>query len=95
MYPYTPIPRGRSIARYILLGATLLSCPSLARAQTTAAFGNSDREAIERLLDRYVRAYSTKDYAALRECIQAPFIRFLTSTANWYVLGTMDDAITY
>jgi hypothetical protein len=78
----------------ILLVASLLSCPGVL-GQKTASFGKSDKAAIEHLLDRYVRAYSAKDYAALRECIQAPFIRLPTDTAMWDVSGTMDEAMTY
>jgi hypothetical protein len=78
----------------ILLIASLLSCPALAPGQNTASFGNSDKAAIEQLLDRYVHAYSTKDYAALRECLQVPFIT-LASTAMWNVRGTMDEEMTF
>ena len=78
----------------ILLIASLLSCPALVPGQNTASFGKSNKAAIEQLLDRYVRAYSAKDYAALRECIQVPFIR-LPNTAMWDVLGTVDEAMTY
>jgi NTF2-like protein (DUF6841) len=51
--------------------------------------------AIAQLFDRYSRAYSTKDYAALRECLQVPFIRLPADTATWDVQGTMDEAMTY
>lgn len=51
----------------ILLVAGLLFCPGPALGQKIASFGKSDQAAIEQLLDRYSRAYSTKDYAALRE----------------------------
>ena len=79
----------------ILLVAGLLFCPDPALGQKVASFGKSDQAAIEQLLDRYSRAYSTKDYAALRECIQVPFIRFPAGTAIWDVQGTMDEAMTY
>ena len=83
------IPRGCGIRWYILLAASVLSCPGLALGQKPATFGESDKVAIEQLLDRYVRAYSAKDYAALRECIQAPFIRLPANTAKWDVLGAI------
>lgn len=79
----------------ILLVATLLSCPVLALGQKAATFGKADKAAIEQLLDRYVRAYSAEDYAALRECIQVPFMRLPNSTAIWDVLETMDEAMKY
>jgi len=79
----------------ILLIASLLSCPALAPGQNTASFGESDKAAIEQLLDRYVRAYSAKDYAALRECIQALFITLPPDTAMWHVMGTVDEAMTF
>jgi hypothetical protein len=48
--------------------------------------------AIEQLLDRYVEAYSAKDYPKLREQLQAPFVRF---PAGWEVLETLDDAMQF
>jgi hypothetical protein len=48
--------------------------------------------AIEQLLDRYVEAYSAKDYPKLREQLQAPFVRF---SAGWEVLETLDDAMQF
>lgn len=79
----------------ILLVASLLFCPGPATGQKIASFGKSDKAAIEQLLDRYSHAYSTKDYATLRECIQVPFIRFPADTAMWDVQATMDEAMTY
>lgn len=63
--------------------------------EKVASFAKSDKAAIEQLFDRYSRAYSTKDYAALRECIQVPFIRFPANSAMWDVQGAMDEAMTY
>jgi len=79
----------------ILLVASLLSCPGPALAQKIASFGESDKSAIAQLFDRYARAYSTKDYAALRECLQAPFLRLPADTGMWDVQGTIDEAMTY
>ena len=80
---------------FILLVASLLSYPGATLGQKVASFGESDKAAIAQLFDRYSRAYSTKDYAALRECLQVPFIRFPAGTAIWDVQGTMDEAMTY
>lgn len=55
-------------------------------------FKDSDRAAVEKLFDGYVRAYSTKDYAGLREYVQAPFVRF---PAGWEVMGTLEEVMTY
>jgi hypothetical protein len=79
----------------ILLVASLLSCAAPALGQNIASFGESNKVAIAQLFDRYSRAYSTKDYAALRECLQVPFIRLPADTATWDVQGTMDEAMTY
>ena len=76
----------------LLLLATLLFYPRTSLAQSTAGFGASDKVAIQQLLDRYVHAYSAKDYVKLREYLQVPFIRF---PATWDVLGTMDELMTY
>src|SRR4030095_5382568 len=61
-------------------------------AQSPARFGVAEKAAIEQLFDRYVQAYSTKDYAKLREQLQAPFLRF---PAGVEVLPTMDDVMNY
>ena len=37
-------------------------------------FGDSDKVAIEKMYDRYFQAFIKKDYATLRECVQAPFV---------------------
>jgi len=79
----------------ILLVASLLSCTGPVLAQKVASFGESDRAAIAQLFDRYSLAYSKKDYAALRECLQVPFIRLPADTGVWDVQGTMDEAMTY
>jgi len=79
----------------ILLVASLMSCPGTALGQKVASFGESDKAAIEQLFDRYSRAYSTKDYTAIRECLQLPFIRLPANTAVWNVQGTMDEVMTY
>jgi len=79
----------------IVLVASLLSCPGNALAQKVASFGESDKAAIAQLFDRYSHAYSMKDYAAIRECLQLPFIRLPADTATWNVQGTMDEVMTY
>ena len=48
----------------------------VARAQDTRLFGDADKRAIEQLYDRYGQAFIMKDYNALRECVQAPFVLF-------------------
>ena len=55
-----------------------------------ADFAASDRLAIDQLFDRYVHAFSTKDYGALKECLQAPFVGF---RGPLNVLQTLDDVI--
>jgi NTF2-like protein (DUF6841) len=67
-----------------------LLCSGTSLAQQPTRFAQSDKIAIEQLLDRYVQAYSGKDYAKLREQLQAPFVRF---PAGWEVLNTLDDVM--
>lgn len=80
---------------WILLVAWLLSCPGSVLGQKVSSFAESDKAAIGELFDRYSHAYSTKDYAAIRECLQVPFIRLAADTAIWHVQQTMDEVMTY
>jgi hypothetical protein len=73
--------------------ACLFIYPLVSLGQGAAEFKGSDRAAVEKLLDRYVRAYSAKDYAALRDCLQAPFARF--PERGWELMGTLDEVMTY
>ena len=68
--------------------ACLFMYPLISLGQGAAEFKESDRAAVEKLLDRYVRAYSAKDYAALRDCLQAPVVRF--PEGGWELMGTLD-----
>jgi uncharacterized NTF2-like protein DUF6841 len=70
----------------ILLIATA-ACPLLGEP---ADFEVSDKLAIDRLLDRYIHAFPTKDYGALKECFQTPWVGF-RGPVN--VLQTLDDVI--
>lgn len=79
----------------ILLVASFLCCSGAVLGQKVASFGASDKAAIEQLFDRYSLAYSKKDYAALRDCLQVPFIRLSADTEMWDVQRTMDEAMTY
>src|SRR5262245_4573123 len=89
-------------AVYICVLVVALAYPEIASVQGTVSFGTAERAAIEQLFDRYQAALSGKDYVKLREYIQAPFVRFGpsntfadTSSADWAVLPTMDDAINF
>jgi hypothetical protein len=53
-----------------------------------ADFDASDKSAIDQLFDRYKNAFETKDYGALKECLQAPFVGF-RDPLN--VVQTLDD----
>ena len=68
----------------ILLIATAV-CPLLG---LSADFGASDKLAIDQLFDRYMHAFETKDYGALNECLQAPFVAF---PGQLRVVQTLDD----
>jgi uncharacterized membrane protein YccC len=67
-------------------------CPGTSSAQQPARFATADKVAIDQLLDRYVQAYSAKEYAKLREQLQAPFVRF---PAGWEVLNTLDEVMNF
>jgi hypothetical protein len=77
---------------YILVVVVVLMCSNSLLAEPSAQSGMSDKAAIEQLFDRYVQAYSAKDYAKLREQLQAPFLRFPASVE---VLPTIDDVMNY
>jgi hypothetical protein len=79
-------------AACIIVVTAGLLCPRTSLAQKAARFEASDKTAIEQLLDRYVEAYSAKDYTRLREQLQAPFVRF---PAGWEVFETLDDAMKF
>jgi hypothetical protein len=70
----TPLERAYVFLSLVLV--CVLISPRSSIGQPPAGFKDSDKTAVEALLDRYVRAYSTKDYGALRACLQAPFVRF-------------------
>jgi hypothetical protein len=76
----------------IIVVVVSLACPGLSLGQQPASFATADKIAIEELLDRYVKASSAKDYAKLREELQAPFVRF---QAGWDVLETLDQAMNF
>jgi hypothetical protein len=44
------------------------------------------------MLERYVQAYSVKDYAGLREYLQAPFVRL---PSGWEVMQTLEEVMSY
>ena len=79
-----------------------LGYPMVASVQGTVSFGPPERAAIDNLFEGYSAAFSSRNYAKLREYIQAPFIRFgpsntrvETTPSDWAVFGTMDDAIGF
>jgi hypothetical protein len=79
-----------------------LAYSDVASLQGPALFGPPEKAAIERLFDGYSNAFSKEDYAQLGTFIQAPFVRFgpsntraETGPADWVVLSTMDDAISF
>lgn len=73
--------------RLAILLITTAACPLLGQS---ADFGASDKIAIDQLLDRYVHAYSMKDFAVLKECFQTPWVQF-PGPVN--VLQTLDDVV--
>jgi len=66
-------------------------CPAVIAAQEKPTFTDADKAAIELMLDRYARAFSTKDYATLRETLQAPFVNF---PGNFSVMETLDEVMS-
>jgi len=46
----------------------------LPRWRSGSVFGESDKIAIEKMYDHYLLAFIKKDYDALRESFQAPFV---------------------
>jgi hypothetical protein len=62
--------------RFLLIAALIWSS-SVLSAQEPRDFGDSDKVAIAQMYDRYSQAFVTKDYAKLREYVQAPFVLFL------------------
>ena len=84
------------ITRSCMLSCLALAClflyPQISIGKNSVGFKDSDKAAVEELLNRYVRAYSTKDYAALRDLLQVPFVRF---PEGWEVMGTLDEVMTY
>ena len=76
----------------IVFAVVGLFFPRISLAQQPVRFGVFDKRAIEQLFDRYVQAFSTKDYAKLREQLQAPFLTF---QAGVDVMPTMDDVMNY
>jgi NTF2-like protein (DUF6841) len=82
----------RSYAFFGLAMSCLILFPQISIGQSSAEFKDSDKAAVERLFDSYMRAYSMKDYAGLRDCLQAPFVRF---PAGWEIMGTLDEVMPY
>ncbi len=68
-------------------------CSVSATAQEARPFGESDKVAIEKMYDRYFQAFIKKDYAALRECVQAPFVIF--TDGNMQTLESVDAIVTF
>jgi hypothetical protein len=60
--------------------------------QEAHGFGEADKLAIEKMYDRYAQAFIKKDYAALRECIQTPFV-FLPGRG--IMVESVDAVITF
>jgi hypothetical protein len=58
---------------FLVIAAVVCSSVS-APAQQAGVFGESDKIAIEKMYDHYLLAFIKKDYAALRESFQAPFV---------------------
>jgi hypothetical protein len=78
--------------------AIAVYCPVRSSAQHSTAqearvFGESDKIAIEKMYDRYFQAFIKKDYAALRECVQAPFV--VLTGGQMQSLESVDAIITF
>ncbi len=58
---------------FLVIAAAVCSSVN-APSQQARAFGESDKTAIEKMYDRYLVAFIKKDYAGLRESVQAPFV---------------------
>jgi hypothetical protein len=91
MIKRTPLKRAYVFLPLVVV--CIVISPRTSIGQPPAEFKDSDKTAVEALLDRYIHAYSTKDYAALRACLQAPFVRF--PEGGWETLRTLDDVMTY
>ena len=56
-------------------------------------FGDSDKLAIEQMYGRYLQAFIKRDYATLRECVQAPFVVF--TNGDMQTLPSADAVLAY
>lgn len=54
----------------------LWALSSVVSAQSEAPFGAEDKIAIEKLYERYAKAFIGQDYEGIRDCIEEPFIVF-------------------
>lgn len=89
-------------AVYVSMIIVGLASSEVGSGQGTASFGPPEKAAIEQLFDGYTAAFSTQDYARLREYVQSPFVRYgpsntraETGLVDWVVLRTMDDTIGF
>ena len=77
---------------FLVIAAAVCSSVS-APAQLALVFGESDKIAIEKMYDRYLLAFISKDYAALRDCVQAPFV--VLAGGDIQTLSSVDDVMTF
>jgi hypothetical protein len=68
-------------------------CSVSSTAQEARVFSESDKIAIEKMYDRYFQAFIKKDYAALRECVQAPFV--VLTGGKMQTLESVDAIMTF
>lgn len=54
---------------------------------------DADAAAIRKMYDRYVQAFVKQDYAAVRECVQAPFVS--SAGGQLQSLGSVDAVVDY
>lgn len=77
----------------LTLFAAMICAAGTAPAQEAPLFSEQDKVAIEKLYDRYLQAFVTQDYAALRECIHAPFVVFARGDIR--TLETADAVVAF
>lgn len=81
------------LRKLLVLIAIMICYAAVAPAEEARSFGGADKIAIEQLYGRYLQAFIQKDYAALRECVQAPFV--VVTGGEMRTLESLDSVIAF
>ncbi len=77
---------------FLVIAAVICSCV-IAPVQQARVFGESDKSAIRNRYDHCLLASIRKDYAALRESFQAPFV--VLAGGNMRVFTSIDSVMAF